>query len=211
MLDPTDLLRFQNMLRMRLIGASDNGIKAELYDVLHTFFDDSNSWTEDLTVTTVQNQQEYDIAPAEDGQIVRLAGVLDQNMMPVAASLSDTSTLYLRDLPNAGQVLTVTVIKTVCLPTDSTMVPIAPDWTLKLYAPYVMAGVMAAMQGTATATYYDPKSQAVNLAKFRSGIARARRDALHRHTVGVQSWVFPQSFATRNQRSGVSAGNDQRF
>lgn len=211
MLDPNDVTRFLNQLRVKLTGASDAGIKAELYDVLHTFFDDSNSWIENLTLITVQDQLDYEIVPVEDGQIIRLVGVQDANGLSIPAMMPDVGTLHLRDKPNAGQTFTVTVTKTVQLPVDGNMIPIAPDWTLKLYAPYIIAGVMAAMQGASNSSYYDPKSQAANFAKFRSGIARARRDALHRHTIGMQAWSFPQTFRTRNQRSGVSTGNDQRF
>lgn len=211
MIDPNDFNRMMNQLRVKLTGASDALVKAELYDVLHTFFNDSNSWLEGLTVITVQDQLLYDLAPSEDGQIIRLAGVADSNGLPIPAVMPAVGQLQLHYKPNAGQTLTVTVIKTVALPTDKNMIPVAPDWVLPLYAPYVMAGVLGALQQQSNSSWTDPKSAAMNTAKFRAGIASARSDALRRNTVGAQAWRFPQTFSTRNQRGGVSVGNDQRF
>jgi hypothetical protein len=97
------------------------------------------------------------------------------------------------------------------LPTDKNMIPVAPDWVLKLYAPYIIAGVCAAMQTQSNSSWYDAKAASMNAAKFRAGIAAARRDTLHRNTLGAQAWSFPQNFRVRSQRGGVSTGNDQRF
>lgn len=211
MIDPADFNRVMNQLRVKLTGASDAGVKAEMYDVLHTFFKDSSSWLEALTVITVQDQLDYDIAPAEDGQIIRLAGIVDANGLPVPALMPTVGTISLRDKPNAGQTITVTVIKTVELPNDNNMIPIAPDWVLKQYPGTIMAGILGNMQSQSNASWTDAKGAVKNSAIFRAGIAEARRDALHRNTIGAQAWSFPQSFRTRNQRGGVSTGNDQRF
>ena len=66
-LDRREFEQFMNQARIKLPGASDAGITAELYDVLKEFFRDTNAWTEDIQFTPILNQKEYRLTPSTRG------------------------------------------------------------------------------------------------------------------------------------------------
>lgn len=132
-LDPKEVQQFMTQAMIHLAGASDNGIKAELYDVLKEFMEDSNAWTEDILFTAKANQTDYPLAPREEGQIIRLMGTWDDKGIPVAAFMRDFGTVKLLHAPQNDQTAPwfSRVVKTITLPTTRDLVPIAPDWALK--------------------------------------------------------------------------------
>ncbi len=87
MMNERDVDRLLNLARTELVGASDAGIKAQLYDVCREFFKDSNSWYEHISVSIISGQRHYRITPAEGGMILRLAAVWDNNRIPLSAIL----------------------------------------------------------------------------------------------------------------------------
>lgn len=205
-----DFDRFMNILRVRLVGASDNGIKAELYGVIHEFLDGSSSWTEQITFVTQDSVREYTLTPTE-GQIIRLAGVADANDLPVPAIMATPGIVTLRNAPTAGNTFTATVAKTVVLPTTRDAVPLAPDWLLPMYAPYIEDGVCSRMMKQSNKSYSDVRMSAYYESRFRDGMNKARVASMRRNTIGAQAWRFPQSYRTNTQRGGVSTGNSGRF
>ena len=73
---PADLDHLLDQARTKLPGSSDAGLKGELFDVFHEFFNDSDSWVETLSMPVVPGSVDYNVVP-NSGQIVRLGGVLD--------------------------------------------------------------------------------------------------------------------------------------
>lgn len=213
-INKADFDQLMNQARIKLIGASENGLKAELYDVLSEFFNDSSCWTQDITVPYVSGTQVYPVAVSE-GQIIRLSGVSDWGTTPpipgtpnpaatpVSALMADIGTITLRNAPNTNGFYQVTVVTNVGLPTSREMIPIAPDWVLPIWHLGILDGVLGKMMAEPNKSYSNPTQGAYHLKRFRDAIARARVSKLRANTNGTQAWRFPQTFRTRGQGRAI--------
>lgn len=217
-----DLEAFMNQMRIELTGASDAGIKFAMYDALHEFFNDSSAWQETVTLPITNNTTEYEISPAEDGQIIRLNGVVDINNIPQPAVLTEiglpngAARIMFEWPPNnlsngQSQSFYVRVIKNVVRPNTRDNFPVAPEWVLQVYERTILHGAQGKMMNQPGTSYSNEAKAKYHLAKFRDGIAVARTNVLRRNTVGSQAWSFPQGFQSRTQRGGVATGNPNRF
>src|SRR5678809_1391046 len=99
-LDPRELRQFITSAQIKLTGASESGILVELYDVLKEFFADSNSWTEDIQFIPQADTTTYNLAPREDGQIIRFVGCFDDKLIPIPAFMPNFGVLQLVNAPN---------------------------------------------------------------------------------------------------------------
>lgn len=218
MMDKADVTHLLNQARVKLLGASEAGLKAELYDTIYEFFKDSNSWLETLSIGVTDATQDYILVPSEGGQIIRLAGIFDPNLIPVAGFMPVVGTLHLLYPVNTDQTYSVIVVKNIVPPTRSDdertfkgTVPDAPDWLLHLYQSYILDGILGRMMLHANKSYSNPTIATYHLRRYRDGIAQARVDAQRQNTIGAQAWNYPQQFRTGGQRGGVSVGNATSF
>ena len=220
----TDFEQLMNQARVKLVGASDAGLKAELYDVLTDFFNDSSCWTQIVTVPYIANQRDYPVFVPE-GQIIRLNGVSDWgtivpippgSLIPagtpaplfVPALMPYIGLLSVKNIPNSAGYYQAEFVTNVALPTDKHMMPSAPDWVLPLWHTAILDGILGKMMTSPNKTYSSEKQGVYHLKRFRDGIARARITKLKANTVGAQAWRFPQQFRSISQQSGVpSIGN----
>lgn len=204
-----------NQARARLLGASDAGLKGELYDVLSEFFNDSRCWLESIRFNVVTDTTTYDITPSE-GQIVGLVGVLNSSNQSQAALMPNIGTVILSSAPNVAEAplyYYALVAKTVKLPTGKDQMPIGPDWVLPRWHTGILDGLLGRMMSQPQKPYTSEKHAAYHLKRFRDAIAQARTAALRQHTLGAQAWRFPQTFSTRTQQYGVPgfSGSDRSF
>jgi hypothetical protein len=206
-----DIIQLLNQARVKLTGASENGLKLQLFDTLKEFFNDSSCWMENILITIAVNTTVYNIV-ANGGVIVRLVGVLDAQGFPQPAIMPSPGVIQFRHPYNSATVFTATVAKTVSTPTSTKdHLPDFPDWVLPLFGTGILDGLLGNMMNQPNTSYTDKKQSTYHLARFRDAISRARVAALRRNTFGTQAWSYPQSFATRSQRGGISVGSDQRF
>ena len=220
---------------VKLVGASMQAIKAELYAVLDEFFDVTSAWQEWQPLDASAYTTTYQVAPAQGGKVIRLAGVLASSNFatnallnaalalnngtqpgwtPIAATMGDIGTLIISSPPTQAQAMSVGLIKNVdTAETNKKMIPLAPDWALAVYGRYILAGILGHMMGTANKSYTNDALSVFNLKLFQEGISRARVAALRRNTYGQQAWAYPRNFHTRGQRGymSVGAGNDRSF
>ena len=220
-----DMERLMNQARIKLIGASDAGIKSELFEVFTEFFDISSCWTETVDIDALADQKDYDITVSE-GQVIRLGGVSASSIYSTSALLEaaevanqplgfhtqtafmpNFGTLHLINPPSSPQAMRVMVIKNVVLPTTRNAVPLAPDWVLPVYSRYILAGVLGNMMNHPQKSYSNDTLGSYNLKRFQEGIARARVAAMRGNTFGAQAWSFPQGFKTRSQRGFMNIGS----
>lgn len=209
---PTDWDQLMNQARVKLIGASDAGIKGELYDVLHEFFVESSWWTEVVQFSIVlPDPSLYHVTPT-GGQIIRLAGVVDPNNISQSAILGDDmSSVQFAHPYNTAQVMTAVLVKSVVLPTDRHKFPIIPDNFLKRWHAVILSGLLGAMTGQLAKSYSNQTSSTYHLRRFQNGKSQARVEKLRRNTFGTQAWVYPPGFTSGSQRGGTSLGNDTSF
>lgn len=221
-----DFEAFMNQCRVNLTGASDSGIKEELFDVLDEFCEYSGSWQETLTVpvlagtTTgnVSSNTTYTLTPSHEGYIIRLVGVWDANVIPQPAFLPTfdggpdaVGPLQLVNPVNQNQNFTVTVAKTVKRPTTRNGIPSFSDTLFKRYHRYLVDGVVGKLMAQPNKSYSNNQMAQVRQGRFRNGISMARVQTQRQNTLGAQAWSFPQAFRTRGQRGGVSTANPTSF
>lgn len=212
-LDPREVKQFLAQAQTHLTGASEAGIKAELYDVLKEFFYDSGCWREDIVFLPVAGTQDYMLAPRLDGQIIRLIGVWDGNGSNVAAFMPEFGTVQLTNMPqsDADSNYTARVVKTVTVPVTKEALPIAPDWTLGKYSIHILDGLLGKMMGQQQKSYTNNSLSAYHLRRFRTGIQIAKVAAERANLLGAQNWAFPRGWGSKSQRGGVSTAYPTRF
>lgn len=207
-----DLEQFMNTVRVLLPGSSDAGIKVEMFNVLKEFFDETGAWTEQITMNSVADVDTYTLVPT-GGQIVRLAGVVDENDLPLAAVLDSIAVrdaqLHFRNPFQGVQPFTATVSKTVLLPTDAHDFPVIPDWLLPLWGQGIQDGVLGRAMAQPAKSYTDKPQSRYHLSRFQDALQKATVAMYRRHTLGTQAWRFP-SFAKGSQRGG-SGRTDRGF
>jgi hypothetical protein len=187
-------------------GASDALLRVQLYDTLEEFFDGSGCWTESINFTVIPETQDYKLYPVDGGRILRLDYVIDQNNVPQQALMPDIGTVHFSYPYTDTQPMLATVIKTVtdpllCFP------PNIPDWVLPAHGLKILHGLIGYMMLQPGQSYSNPSLGNFHLAKFNDGISGAMVASSKANTVGAQSWAFPQQFAVRGQRGGVSTFN----
>lgn len=209
--------RLMNQARVKLTGASDAAIKAELFDVFQEFYDHSSSWLETLMIPVLANQTTYDLVPTA-GSPLRIAGVFQvdptnpltpQNIR--GATMPNFGTLQLTEVPGADATYAVTVVLNVSLPFDKNGFPIVSDWVLQIYSTGILDGLLGRMMNTPNKSYSSPTTAAYHTREFQKTIQQARVAALRQNAFGTQAWVFPQAWRTSGQRGGVSIGSDTSF
>lgn len=218
-----DVDRFMGQCRTRLAGSSDAGIKAELFEVLDEFCDDSTSWQEQILLsalagTSTAPNTVYDLVPQQGGTIIRLLAVFDPNQIPVPAFLPtgaqnnlEVGQLNLVNPVSAPQVLTVLVGKTVLLPTQKDEIPDFDQTLFRRYMRTMIDGVLGKMMGHANKSYSNAGGSTYHLTKFNAGKSMARVQTQRQNAFGAQAWSYPQNFRSHGQRGGVSTANPTRF
>lgn len=226
MIEKAAFERLMNDARIALPGASDSGIKQELYNVLDEFCEFSAAWRETLTVpilagTTTGNVNtncNYTLTPQEDGTIIGLVGVWDPNNIPQPAFLPNGSgggdsvgQLVLVNPVNTNQNFTVTVIKTIKEPPTRDLIPVFSQFLFNRYRRYITDGVIGRLQQQPNKPYSSDTKAAANYMRFRNGVNVARLETERQNTRGAQAWSYPRNFRVSSQRGGVSVYNPQSF
>ena len=221
-----DFAYFMKQAQIKIPGASDAGIKEELFDVLDEFCEDSLAWRETLTIpilagtTTgnVSSNTTYTLTPQDGGYIFMLIGVWDPNNIPQPAYLPtgegggvSIGLLTFVNPYNINQTMSVAVAKTVTLPNDAKEVPIFSETLFRRWHRYILDGLVGKMMDQPNKSFTDQKQADYHLRRWESGKAMARTQTERENTYGAQAWSFPQGFRTRGQRGGVSTANPTQF
>jgi hypothetical protein len=226
-LNPRDVARLLNDLRIKLPGSSDRGIKQELWSVLFEFFQDSRSWRGEQYFYVTAGTQNYAIAPEDGGQIIELFYVHDGNQFPAAAFLPDFNHIHIRwpvqqttVVPSGPPPYPLSLtspwkagyLENIAEPATQGELPVAPSWVLRVYREHILDGVLGKMMSQKNKPYSDPNLAKYHLARFRAGIAIARTAAMRQNTFGAQNWRFPRNGThLSSQRGGVSTAFPDRF
>jgi len=208
MMDDRDVERLLNLARTELVGASDAGIKGQLYDVCREFFKDSNSWYEIISVPILSGHRHYRITPRDGGMILRLATIWDSNHITMPAIMPHldppSAELELVYPQNVNMTARAIVTKQIVEPTTQDMLPDAPRWLLPVYHETILDGVLGKMMAQTTKSYSNDTQAVYHLRRFRDGCMQARVASERANLYGGQAWRFPNTFRTSSQRGGVS-------
>jgi len=206
--DPCDVYWAQLMgqASVSLSGASDVGLRAQLFDTLQRFFDKSNCWQEWIRFTVIPETLDYPLVPTRGGRILRLLGVVDQLATPQSAIMPEIGTVQFMYPYTNIQDMAAVVIKTVTDPL-SCYPPGVPEWLLPTHYLTLLSGLLGGMMLQPGSSYSNPQLANYHTQKFRDGIAHARTAMIRANAVGSTSWAFPQSFRVSGQKGGVSSFN----
>lgn len=232
MIRQADYDQFMNQARVKLVGASNDGLSGEFYDVLSEFLNDSSLWTQAAVIAYVANQSVYPVFIPE-GQIIRLNGVSDwgptvpidpTSTVPippgtpaplfVAAVMPNLGTIVVKNPPQTTGYYQASFVCNTALPVGKTMIPDAPDWILPIWHVGLLDGLLGKMMTSPNKSYSNMAQGQYHLKRFRDAIARARVSKLRANTNGAQSWRYPQQFRSLSQQSGVPAigsSNERSF
>lgn len=204
------VLQLLNQAEVRLPGISQAALRAEFYDVMRIWFDETNSWQESISFNVVPNVLDYPIVPSS-GQIIRLIGVVDKNnipqpnaLMPIPGIVSFTSLYPTGGAFGSVQQMTARVVNNVTAPFSNRGIPQFPSGVLEQWGRYLLDGLVGRAMLHPDKSWSNPQLGVRHSQSFQDGIARVRSDTARRNTVGAQAWAFPQQWRTRNQRGGVS-------
>jgi hypothetical protein len=109
--------------------------------------------------------------------------------------------LRIYDLPNVPEVWVSEVALTINDPIDGDGLPFMPAWIADKYFDVLLDGLLSRVMVHPAKPYTNEKGAAFHGRRFMSGIGTARTDVRHGGIYGSQRWRFPQSFATRSQRT----------
>lgn len=210
MLIPADVDQLLNQVRVELTGASEGGMRAKMFEVMSEFFNMTSAWQEGIAFASQLHVRHYHV-DATEGQIIRLEGVFDAKGNFVPALMPEFGEIVLEHSLNTVQQLFAVVTKNVVLPNGRNAIPIAPDWTLRVWHLAIKHGILGQLQNEPNKSYSDKKSAQYNLARFQGFMSAARTQMLRKNTRGASAWRFPQSFRANGQQGGVpSIGGGQR-
>ena len=220
----SDFDHLMTQAKVKLVGASEGGLKGEFYDVVSEFFNDSSIWTQGIQFTAIPNVLTYPLFVSE-GQILRLNGVVNfgttlpvpgQPLVapptPVPALMPEIGQLCLAHAPPAANIMVANVVTNVSA-IDRKNIPLMPDWVLPVWHVGLLDGLLGKMMAQPNKSYFNDKQSAYHLKRFRDAIARARVSKLRANTIGAQAWRFPQGFRANTQQGGVPAtsGTERTF
>lgn len=188
--------RLMNDCRTRLIGASDDAIKQELFLVLDDFFKGSNAWNEDISISVSATTKEYEIEPEDNSAIIYTLMWVKNGTVIIPATLADTRLLVLENEPGVSATYVATVALSVVDPVDRNKFPYGPDWIYHLYRGEILNGLLFKMMSQPSKPYSNLTLATYYASRFKAGISQAKVRAWHKNVFGGQRWQFPQGFAT---------------
>lgn len=199
------LTQLLGQAKVVLTGASDAEMRVQFFDVLREFFDNSNSWLENIGITVIPHLLDYQLQPLS-GRIIRLNGVYDQNNVPQNAVMPVPGLLHFLYPYNDVLPMSAIVIKNVdgpleCFPPDF------PEWLLPQYGVGLLDGILGRMMAQPGQSWADRATATYHLQRFRDCYCKARVATRLANTVGAQAWAYPQQFRASTQRGGVSTFN----
>ena len=203
-----DFERLMNQARVKLPGASEEGLKGELFNVINEFLDVTNAWFEWMQIPIVAGQQAYTVNPQKGGMIIRLVCIFDPNKVILPAHMAELhppgADIWLTWPQNVTMTGNGMFIKNVILPNSRDNIPDAPSWLFPMYERYIEAGLLGTMMAHPSKGYTNMASSVYQLKRFRDGMAVVKTAVARSNLVGGQSWRFPSAYRTNSQRGGVS-------
>ena len=217
-LEQQDIDFLMNEARIECVGASDDGIKQALWGAMKEFLGDTESWVEKQQLLVTAGVQDYAITPRDQGQVIRLVGVLDGNLIPARAVMTDLGTLNILTPITVTSIDTVVnpaattatnpwlvcIVKNIKLPQTRDQFPIAPKFVLSVYSEALKAGVVGRLMMQPGRSHTNLVLAKYHLARFRDFIGVARTQTWNQNLQDGQRWAYPQHFATNTQRGYTS-------
>jgi hypothetical protein len=205
------VLQLLNQAEVRLLGISQAALRAEFYDVMRTWFDETNCWQESIDFAIVPNVIDYPIVPSQ-GRILRFVGAIDGNYSPLPARMPRLGTVSFRPdfimtqsaISGNSSIVTARVVLTVDAPFENRGIPQFPSWVLPTWGTYILDGLVGRCMLHPDKSWSNGALGLNHLGRFRDGYDRVRADTAKQNTIGAQSWAYPQTFRTNSQIGGVS-------
>ena len=204
-------LQLLNQAEVRLLGISQAALRAEFYDTMRTWFDETNCWQENIKFAIVPNVLDYPIVPTS-GRIIRFLAAYDANYSPLPATMPQLGTVSFAPffmmtqsaISGNSSIVTARVVLNVDAPFENRGIPQFPSWVLPTWGTYILDGLVGRCMLHPDKSWSNTTLGMLHSARFRDGCGRVRGDTAKQNTIGAQPWAFPQTFRTRSQQGGVS-------
>jgi len=175
------------------LGISQAALRAEFYDTMRTWFDETNCWQENIKFAIVPNVLDYPIVPTS-GRIIRFLAAYDANYSPLPATMPQLGTVSFAPffmmtqsaISGNSSIVTARVVLNVDAPFEN------------------LDGLVGRCMLHPDKSWSNTTLGMLHSARFRDGCGRVRGDTAKQNTIGAQPWAFPQTFRTRSQQGGVS-------
>jgi hypothetical protein len=189
--------------RTSLPGSLDYVIQLELFNVLDDFLRNTSIWTEDVSLPVTAADPAgtiYYIEPESVSTIVRLMGMKNSQGFPQNAFMDTPGEITFPMPVGNDDEFTATVALSIIDPVRGDGFPQFPAWILDKWGTGILSGVLARMMLQPAKPYTNEKLAGTHLRYYRRAVSYANTEALHNNVHGMQSWYFPQQFATRTRR-----------
>jgi hypothetical protein len=210
-----DVLRLMNNARLRLAGATDDVLQAELFNTLDEFLKGSNTWQQDIEINIPANDPAntvYELVPDSPSLVDKLMWVYSKPATtniargnPIGAAMSIPGCMTLTLQPTTDVTYIATVSLTVQDPVTRDGYVTFPSWVLARYREVILNGLLGKMMSQPAKPYTNTQMSVFHLRKFNSGKASARVEVTRNNKYRTQAWVFP-CFAGGSQRGNSSWG-----
>lgn len=204
-------LQLLNQAEVRLLGISQAALRAEFYDTMRVWFDETNCWQESIQFAIVPNVVDYPIVPSA-GRIMRFIGVVDGNFVSLPALMPQLGTVSFRNdfiltqsaISGQSSIVTARVVLNVDAPFENHGIPSFPSWVLPTWGTYILDGLVGRCMLHPDKSWSNTSLGVLHTGRFRDGCGRVRGDTAKQNTIGAQAWAFPQTWRTNSQQGGVS-------
>lgn len=196
-----ELTRLFNLSTVYLPGATLGAMQIEVFEVFHEFFNKSNCWTEEITVSETTTKLSYELdVDTGSATILRLISYKNSEGVDFRAYMDEPGILTIPQLPAEASDKYAKVSLTVKDPVDTNGYPIVPEWVFSKYRDTLRCGLVGRMMMQKAKPYTDERMGIYNLRRFQSGIGVAKTEATHSNLYRGQTWAFPRTFATSRRQ-----------
>jgi hypothetical protein len=203
------ILRFYADADAHVPGSIQSGQQAELFATIRDFFQFTNVWQEDLSVTVSASSLVYTLTVSSRKAINRLmnlyaSGDVDKRWVWPATMQTPGTLMLSQALSGAGTRAWVATVSLYSVdPVDSDGNAVFPSWILDKYFDVLFSGMISRMMSQPSKPWSNTQLAVFHGRKYLAGRARCRSEVERMNTFNAQAWQYPQAAVSSNRQRGV--------
>ncbi len=202
---PSAFDRIFQDVRKDIPSLADATLRQELFRVLDDFTQTTNIWQETVPFAVTPDNRSYPLT-IEKGKANRLLLVYDTAAaQPFWAGPGITmrvpGVVELWRAPQQAGTWAAVVAKRTAEPLNADRYVDIDDWIVDKYADCIGRGILARLQIEPSKPYSNPMLAQVNQRAYIDGRSLARANDSHFNVLNMQSWRFPQGWATVSRKA----------
>ena len=195
---------FQDV-RKDIPSVADATLRQELFRVLDDFTQTTNIWQENVPFDVTPNDFTYELT-IEKGKANRLLLVYDTSAAQLywaapGITMRVPGVIQLWRPPGQAGTWAAVIAKRTSEPLGADKYPEIDDWIVDKYADCIGRGILARLQIEPSKPYSNPMLASANQRAYIDGRSLARANDSHFNVHNMQSWRFPQGWATVTRKA----------